>query len=495
MKDIIIYPSEAKLGLADSIRNNSSFAYCCKVEKSDPQNSFSQAVLNASEATEEKSDILYFTKSILVSTVWNKNDDVFLTEETWAARHTPIHKPTNLEHNRYEIVGHITNTWAIDLDGNVIDDNTPIFELSDFHLCNGAVIYRYFHKEADLTERAEKLIEEIEQGKKYVSMECLFPNFDYCLDDGGELRIISRNESTAFLTKHLRIFGGEGSYNGCKVGRVLRNIEFSGKGYVNTPANPDSIIFQQDSSLMMGSALKKNSYNIANLLASTANEEKNMSDTILKEQLDEAKKTIASLEEKNESLAEKVSVATAAEFKSQIEELKASLDSSNESKNALAEELKEKSALVDELNTKVEALSQENTEVKTKLEEVEAEQVKTNRVSVLISGGFTKEDAESRVEKFVYLSDEQFGEVSEALIQTLSKEDKEDEKDEKKGKKEKDAEANDSEILDEVEVVDASEDVGSTDATSNEREEKLSALASYFDATFGGDTEDKTGEK
>ena len=35
-------------------------------------------------------------------------------------------------------------------------------------------------------------------------------------------------------------------YEDHKVGRLLRNITFSGKGFVEKPANPDSIIFDSN---------------------------------------------------------------------------------------------------------------------------------------------------------------------------------------------------------------------------------------------------------
>jgi hypothetical protein len=46
----------------------------------------------------ENDDDLYRVYSILVTSSWNKNDDIFSPEEVWAARDTPVFKPTNLEH-------------------------------------------------------------------------------------------------------------------------------------------------------------------------------------------------------------------------------------------------------------------------------------------------------------------------------------------------------------------------------------------------------------
>ena len=91
----------------------------------------------------------------------------------------------------------------------------------------------------------DQIIAEIEEGKWFVSMECLFAGFNYALlDEGGNGKILARDEESAFLTKHLRAYGGTGEYEGYKVGRALANISFSGKGLVAKPANPRSIIIK-----------------------------------------------------------------------------------------------------------------------------------------------------------------------------------------------------------------------------------------------------------
>ena len=76
-------------------------------------------------------------------------------------------------------------------------------------------------------------------------MECFFNGFEYGLLNKatGEYKILSRNDETAYLTKHLKAYGGLGEHEDYKVGRVLKNITFSGKGFVDRPANPESIIF------------------------------------------------------------------------------------------------------------------------------------------------------------------------------------------------------------------------------------------------------------
>jgi hypothetical protein len=243
-----IFQAEKEAGLTELLSAKSSIVYASLAEKSEPSNITKEKIKeNKALAGIEDTD-LYYTQSILVTTSWNKNDDIFDPKEVWEAKSTPTHKPTNLEHNENIIVGHITSNWPIDDDGKIIENNTNINELPNkYHILTGSVIYKGY-TEPDLRERTSALIEEIESGKKYVSMECFFRGFDYGLINktNGSYHILPRNEETAFLTKHLRAYGGAGEHQDYKIGRVLRGITFSGKGFVNRPANPESIIFTKD---------------------------------------------------------------------------------------------------------------------------------------------------------------------------------------------------------------------------------------------------------
>jgi hypothetical protein len=75
-------------------------------------------------------------------------------------------------------------------------------------------------------------------------MEAWFPDFGYGLisPTSDEVKLIERTEATAFLTKHLQIYGGSGKYQGYKIGRVLKDIIFGAQGFVDKPANLESVI-------------------------------------------------------------------------------------------------------------------------------------------------------------------------------------------------------------------------------------------------------------
>jgi hypothetical protein len=244
-----IYKQEILDGLEQALSSSNTIAYCSLAEKYTPnaqQKTDTIDKLNSTQALEagNKDQIdLFYLKSILVSTGWNKNDDVFDPQELWNARNTPEDKPFNFMHNEKDIIGHITGNAVVDFEGNPIDENN-IQVPSQFNILTTSVIYTSW-TDAEQKERMDKIVAEIEEGKWFVSMECLFPAFDYAvIDSNGKASVIPRNESSAFLTKHLKAYGGTGTYQNYQVGRLLRNLSFSGKGLVSKPANPRSIILE-----------------------------------------------------------------------------------------------------------------------------------------------------------------------------------------------------------------------------------------------------------
>jgi hypothetical protein len=194
-------------------------------------------------------DLLY-ARSCLVSAGTsvgvNDNDDIFTREEAWAARHTPVLKPFNWQHQDKDILGVMYTVQACDLDGNVLDisDDTP--PDCDFDLWVEAAIFRLIHE-----SRAAEIEARSKAGTLFVSMEAWFDDYSYglCDPDTGDLgKIVARQQNTTFLDRHLRAGGGTGVYRDpesdqdMRIGRVLRAITFGGCGFVDRPANKRSKI-------------------------------------------------------------------------------------------------------------------------------------------------------------------------------------------------------------------------------------------------------------
>ena len=309
----IIYKEEACVpGLADKIVNAKAISYEMPLMPWEPQEREKYQTIakelfpDWARAGANDSD-LYYTKSILVTTNWNRNTDVFDRVETWAARATPTHKPTNIEHDEKRLVGHITDCFGMTLDKQIIPDNIMVDDLPNvYHLVNGAVIYRGWHDQ-DLATRANLLIEEIEKGQKYVSMECMFRSFSYAvIDPKGESKVVARDENSAWITKHLRAYGGSGEHDGYKFGRLLRNITFSGKGYVNKPANPESIIFSDAGIFDFACCAKENTINKNSGVYLSRTQFKEENRTMAVENTSALEAKLLDLEKQNNALASRL---------------------------------------------------------------------------------------------------------------------------------------------------------------------------------------------
>jgi hypothetical protein len=243
--NIDVFKAEREAGLEDLIRANASVALLADINLAEPFAIKESAKVHMLAKAENRGQIdLHYLKTVMVSSGWNRNDDVFDAAEMWEARHTPEDKPFNLEHNQNDIIGHITGCVAADENLEPISDSASSTSLPDpFHIITTAVLYKIW-EDPDRQARMDRLIAEIAHGRWFVSMEALFHGFDYSIKTAKGHRLVSRNEKTAFLTKHLRAYGGDGIYEDAQIGRVLRKIVFSGKGLVKKPANPDSVILE-----------------------------------------------------------------------------------------------------------------------------------------------------------------------------------------------------------------------------------------------------------
>lgn len=396
--NILIFDAEREAGLEEQITKASAVSYLSALS---PANLLEENKEMLKAYASEKNlniniDGLFPTQSILVSTVWNLNDDVFDKYETWVARYTPVHKYTNNNHVETEIVGHMTGSWAIDESGNLIDDDIAADKLPDiFHILNAAVIYTEF-SDPELRARSQKLIEEINAGKKFVSMEARFRGFDYAVvGSDGVMQIVQRNEKTAFLTKHLRAYGGSGKYENHKIGRLLRNITFSGKGYVDTPANPGSIIFDKDTTFKF-------------ISKSFVRELKTTSGV-----LNNQKPNNGEINQMSQELETKVNELTTAN-----DTLKKDLDGIKVERDTLKASIDELTSTKTSLEAKIAELTTANQTLQTEVDTYKKNEIKARRVGVLVAGGYTSDEADKKVALFADLNDDQFKAISDELVES-----------------------------------------------------------------------------
>lgn len=240
MKEVKIYAQEIADGIGEVIKDNNSIACISLAKQSLATEDRKPIQVSVASANPNQLDLFYLD-AILASTGWNDNHDIFLPDEMWAARATPEDKQFNYMHYERDIIGHITGNYILDFENNLLPND--IVEMpKEFSIGTHAVLYTSW-TDPELSARMNKIIAEVKDGQWFVSMECLFPNFDYELkSQAGDRKLITRSEATAYLSKYLRAYGGDGVYQGYTIGRVLRNYTFSGMGLVNRPANKKSLI-------------------------------------------------------------------------------------------------------------------------------------------------------------------------------------------------------------------------------------------------------------
>ena len=383
-----VYRAEIKDGIGDIVQKSNSIAFCSEVTPYSPTEveiNQIKSIKAVAEITTSPTD-LYYVKSILASVGWNKNDDVFDAAEMWKARSSPVDKQFNYMHDEKDIIGHITSCYAMADGGNILPDFNDMSQVpSVFDIVTGAVLYTSW-SDKKLKSRMDKIVADIEEGKKWhVSMECLFPAFDYAMIDAkGNQKIVKREETSAFLTKHLRAYGGNGEYDGYKVGRLLRSFNFSGVGLVEKPANPRSVILNHS---------HKTTVNFSESQA----EEINMNELeLLKAELAEAKKA-----EEDAKKAKDEAEAKVKDAEEEKEKMKVKADEEAEAAKKAKEEA--------ELAKKAKADSDEE------LMKMKKEKMMEKRKASLAEAGLTGADVEESVAKFEALADEAFNAVVAAI--------------------------------------------------------------------------------
>ena len=489
-----IYQSEIDSGLEEVIKTNASIAYACPVTTYIPskkqKESIKKLMSSQEEAVAEDKDQfdLYYLSSILVSTGWNKNDDVFGKEETWDAKDSPVNKQFNFMHDESDIIGHITGSLVIDEGGNEIKNVTNI---DKFDIATSAVLYNSWTN-PELKERMETIIAQIEENKWFVSMECLFNDFDYAvITPEGEHKVIARDDSSAFLTKHLRAYGGQGKYDGYTVGRLLRNIAFSGKGLVSNPANPRSVILNDVDPFETSQAEEINNYSFTNM------ENRDMSD-VLKEQVEELKAELASAKTASDALKAEITNQKDEEFQSKIEAFEATVSEKDTAITEAQAAVEAAEAKIAELEEAIAKKDEELASANEKIEAHEAEKKLFARKSLLLEAGIQGEEAEAAIEKFADASDEMFEEIvtliamkkKGALPPWLKKD--EDKEDEDKKKKDALVKKNTSEV-EATEADEATEE--ETDEAEGEAEaEVLEDVEEEVEAALADAGDDSTDE-
>lgn len=412
MSDIKIYNKEIADNLAVAMKNNVvTMASAIQKTKFDVNN-IPQIQKVIASANPNQPD-LYYRYAILASVGWNANDDVFDKGQTWSAKNSPTDKQLNFGHDDSYIIGHMTDDFILDEKGVLISADTKIEDVpSKYDIGVGFVLYRALANE-ERNQKVEEIIEGIDNGDWFVSMECRFRDFDYAvIDKAGNHNVIARAEESSYLTKYLRSYGGSGQYQDYKVGRLLKDFTFTGIGIVANPANKRSVIFNTDD--------MKDFSSTGSII---------IKDTKMDEQIKELKAQLATANQKiddqkkasDEALANEKKVLT-----TKVEELTNSVANVNklvaEKDKALADAQNETKAA----NEKVAGLEGQLEAAKKEVDQYKKEKAKADRISQLVKAGVSETEALEIYTTWADASDAQFASV--VKLSTAKKDDKKDDK-------------------------------------------------------------------
>lgn len=432
---IKIYEQEIQDGVAEVVKASASIVYASEISLRSaedikktwqvdfPIKPHNEELLKSLAENQDQKD-LYYLESVLVSTGWNKNDDVFLPEATWAARKTPEDKQFNFMHDENDIIGHITGSYVLTKDGQALSSDQETAP-EEFDIITQAVLYNSWSEEKN-RDRMSKIIAEIQEGKWYVSMECLFSGFDYALiDEKGQAKILTRDESSAFLTKHLRSYGGSGEYQNHKIGRALTNISFSGKGLVSKPANPRSVIlnstkanvdFKPSSKLSIGETSMSND------------------NSSYKVELEETRQLLKAAQAEVETVRAQIAQAKDKEFEDKIAAYESKIESNKASIEDLNELVKSSQAKVAELEDALAASKDALAKAMKEMDDMKKKEKMQKRKASLLEAGLEEDEVDSTLASLEALDDEAF----EALAGMMKKKTAKKHEDMKKMKEMKD---------------------------------------------------------
>lgn len=206
---------------------------------------------------EQNIDLIGVAFNAAVVNKFNKNGDGMDTNTAIAFTKNFLHKPTNIEHNKEKIVGHIASAGFSKYGSSEILTPEEVEGKDDmFNIALGAVVYRSANKAfADLLERSTDPNDPYYQ-KISTSWEVGFT--DYVLALGGsdlkDAEIISDEKTIEDLKKHLRIYGGSGkTQDGKNIYRLITGKIYPlGIGFTTNPAADVKGVFkpQENSSLV-----------------------------------------------------------------------------------------------------------------------------------------------------------------------------------------------------------------------------------------------------
>lgn len=189
----------------------------------------------------ENIDILGTAFNAAVINKFNRNDDGMDSATAARVIKNFLHKPTNIEHDKGKVVGHIVSAGFSEYgDNSLIEVEQALNRHDPYNISLGAVVYKYANKEfAKLIERSVDPEDSLYQSIS-TSWEVGFSDFVIAVgsSDLKDAEIISNPKHFEEMRKRLKAYGGAGKLDdGTNVYRLLSGEIYPlGIGFTTNPA-------------------------------------------------------------------------------------------------------------------------------------------------------------------------------------------------------------------------------------------------------------------
>lgn len=339
-----------------------------------------------------------------VVNAFNKNGDGIDTDTAIEFKNYFIHKPTNIEHKKQKVVGHIVNSAFSSFgENNILTDEDVKGSLDPFNIALAAVVYKTVDKDF-----AEALLESNDPDsnlyqKISASWEIGFNDYNIALgsDKLSEAEIITKKEQIDQFKKYLRGFDGTGfTDDGTPVYRLVTGRIYPlGIGFTTNPAaNVNGVIIDdgtQDTMDKNNANDKNNKVHTPEVLKIRENfsqKEKNpvnitKTNIMDLEQILSDLKTVLAEKQTKESFSEEavanISAKIAESIKEKSEEIQSQIVSAEEAKAAAVAEAEDLKKSLAENNEKLDSALSKINELESILSAQAAQELFSSRMSVL----------------------------------------------------------------------------------------------------------------
>ena len=186
-------------------------------------------------------DLLGVAFNAAVVNKFNKNDDGIDSQTALRISQLFKHKPTNIEHKKDKVVGHILTAGFSEYGtSRILTPEQIVGNTSPFNISLGAVVYKFVNKDfADALEKSSDPNSDLFM-KISTSWELGFNDYNIAVgsDDLNNAEIITNEKHIEELKGKLKSYGGSGKLDdGTRIYRLVIGDVFPlGIGYTATPA-------------------------------------------------------------------------------------------------------------------------------------------------------------------------------------------------------------------------------------------------------------------